>query len=770
MGYHRFFRTAFCKATLALAALGIALPVQAMPCPDDAAATCECVHGPVYLPGLPGAPEWFEMSSPPDGFWRPELNDPRWAGAPLVGLIQSAGTTGTESAQARVLTYGDYMYIVVQVLADDEGPGSNDSVLFGITAGSGSQAYALRVRAVGDGSGGVAPAASSSGDPAPQDNPLPEPPSGTSVVHWDSDASGSFASSVQQAGSLSFVDQIAVWKPAAATIPVGTNRNWAVTLRINKAASGLNPSPGSIRLFVGTSVRMDRGGIPATVSYANTAPVTSGGVGSTIIPASSSNWGRYAEIGTACTAGMSLSSADIGVAPIAAPDTDPTATLTRKICAADPCPASTPGGNPENIFRATIRNVDTSAGLADWEVRARFRFADWGSTVTNRKYGPWKEIATTPVGTAILTGPDTPLTGTNGWYWQDEDDGAAANSVVIDYQCDKGAGTYCPTLSNPANNHQCLLVELGQPPTGTREIGTTAVYTNMQFVSLSTVDQQATISVQGLKDMTGVAKDRDVYLYVQTENMPAHQREPLWLPSEQMAMAAKLAQNPTPLPLPEAKAQPGRRPARAAAMQPKVDPKAAEAKRKLIAERAGRIAATAKKIGDVRVSSTLAMSQTQLLDEVWPTYRIRPYYDTGDKQVIDGQTVPVLAPMVPFGYHMSHDGPFYGFTHALQAVDPGVVLTKLSDYWYKVTVKSEGAVHLRTIVTAEEKPVQAGGGTEPPKVDCQLCKQFCPECEVKPGRCNCRLPGAPVQGAIGGTLSVLVGLALLWSRRRNKRN
>jgi MYXO-CTERM domain-containing protein len=206
-------------------------------------------------------------------------------------------------------------------------------------------------------------------------------------------------------------------------------------------------------------------------------------------------------------------------------------------------------------------------------------------------------------------------------------------------------------------------------------------------------------------------------------------------------------------------------------MQQKVEPKAAEAKRKLIAERAGRIAATNKKIGDVRVSSTLAMSQTQLLDEVWPTYRIRPYYDTGDKQVIDGQTVPVLAPMVPFGFHMSHDGPFYGFSHALQAADPGLVLTKLSDYWYKVTIKSEGAAHLRTIVTAEEKPVPATGQTPPGTVDCKLCEQMCPNCKVKPGpRCNCRLPGAPVQGTIGGMLSILLGLALLWSRRRNKRD
>jgi hypothetical protein len=557
---------------------------------------------------LGGAPEWFEMSSPADSFWRPELNDPRWAGAPLFGLVHTLGSTSTETAQARVLTYGDYMYFMVQVLLDDEGPGANDSVLLGITAGSASQAYAMRIKAVGDNSGGTAPPASSSGDPAPQDSPLPEGPGSTAVVHWDSDASGSFASSASQAGALSFVDQIAIWKPAASAPAAGPNRKWAVTFRLNKSASGLNPSAGSIRLFLGTSVRMDLSGSPATASFANATPVSSGGVGSTIVPASSSSWGRFAEVGTACNAGISVSSMDIGVFEGTPPGSSPTTAVTQRICAKDPCPMSIPNGNPRNIFRATARNVDTSAGLADWEVRARFRYADWGSTVANRKYGPWKDIAATPVGTAILTGPDTPLTNANGWYWQDEDDGATAQTAVIDFQCALvGSGTYCPTLSSATNLHQCLLVELGVPPGINRELATTAVYQNMNFVPLSTVDREATISIEGLKEMTGVGQDRDVYLYVQTENMPGHQREPLWLPTEQMAEAAKLAQQPIPIPIPPPKAQPGAG-RRTHAVQPKVDPKTAEAKRKIIADRAGRFAASNQKIGDVRVSSTLAVT------------------------------------------------------------------------------------------------------------------------------------------------------------------
>jgi hypothetical protein len=98
------------------------------------------------------------------------------------------------------------------------------------------------------------------------------------------------------------------------------------------------------------------------------------------------------------------------------------------------------------------------------------------------------------------------------------------------------------------------------------------------------------------------------------------------------------------------------------------------------------------------------------------------------------------------------------------------VVTKLSDYWYKVTVKSEGAVHLRTIVTAEEKPAPPTGETNPGNVDCKLCAQVCPNCKVKPGpRCNCRLVPVPNSGLITASILVVMG-ALFAARRRRSRD
>jgi hypothetical protein len=745
-------------------ALGLALYLApslalGMPCPDAPAEQCACAHGPVALPGLGGAPEWFDVDG--DGFFRPELHDPRWSGAPLRVLPFSDQAALTDAAQTRVLAHGDHLYLSFQVLTDDTGPNASDAIYLGITQGSASQAYAVRVRFGGDGSGGVAPVDPDPSDDEvpPQDNPLPEPLDVSFANHWVSDVAGSFAASPVTSGLPAWIDQVAVWKP-----PPGSTAPWAITMRVDKTntASGLNPSPGSIRLFLGVDIRLAAGVVP----FANVNPA-SAGVAGTIIPTSTADWARYAELGTACTAGVTLNRMDVGVYP-GVPGTDSTGTLTNRLCASDPCPAATPGGNPENVFRAIARNVDHSAGIGNWALRARFRYADWGSTVANRKYGPWKDIATTPAGTAILTGPAGPLTATNGWYWHtpaDDGSGSSTSNVVIDFQCDKGTGAYCPTLTNPANMHQCVLVELGQPAASSFEFVNTAVYRNMDFHGLSTLDRPATISIRGLKEVTGVDADRDVYLYVETVNMPAFQEEPLWLPTEQMAAAARLARDPIPVPRPRSdktlKAS-----ARARARLKKDALAELAAQEKLMVERAARLATSGRKLGNVPVSSTLAMSPEQIVETVWPTYRIRPYYDTGRTRTIGDETVRVLAPMVPFGFHLSHEGPFFGFTHALEAADPGVTLEPISERWFKVRIPSEGAVKVRTKITAEEKPLPLGEATPKPCPDPTPCPA-CPKPDHG-AHCHCKVGAAggdPSPAILGGLLLAL-GLAL---RRRRGR-
>jgi len=731
------------------AALALAAPraAWAMPCPDDTSKTCECIHGPVALPALSGPPEWFDVNG--DGFYRPTFHDPRWSGAPLELLIAV-----TDEAQTRILQQGNYIYASYQATGDDQGPDGQDTVYLGITQGSASQAYAVKFPVLGDGTGVAGPPGS------PADTPLPEHLLSGVFSYWQSNSSGSFTGALEQTSPLSWIDQIAVWKP-----PSGSHSPWGVTVRIDKSSTGLNASPGSIRIFLGMNIHKTTGGS----SFGNVNPVAmaSGVGGTTIIPTDPTTWGRYAEPGTACTSGVTLSSTDVGVFP-GSPGTAPTGTLTNRICASDPCPSTTPGGNPDNVFRVIARNVPNGAGIGTWGLRARVRIADWGSTISDWRYAPWKDVSvptasrpTNPTGTAILTGPSTPLTSANGWYFQANPDspGSSTSNVVMDYQCDRGTDAYCPKLSDPTESHQCMLVEIGQQ--GAQfEIANTAVYRNMDYYGLSSLDRPAVISLAGLKQSTGLDGEREVYLHVEELNMPRHGDQPLWLPAEAMKLAATLAQNPPTIPRPPE----GKRTATEQKRQDKASQELLARRQKEAVARAAQIASSTQKIGNVPLSSVLSMSPDAILDGVWPTYRVRPYYDSGTTYTEKGKTSKVLVPMAPFGFRLSHDGPFYGFAHALEAADPSVRIDKIGDDWYCVHFKNEASpAHLRTKISAEEKPLHPPG----PPAPCPECGK-CPECKVEHhGTCGCRLGGT--ESGSGATAALAILAAALVERRRQAR-
>jgi hypothetical protein len=316
-----------------------------------------------------------------------------------------------------------------------------------------------------------------------------------------------------------------------------------------------------------------------------------------------------------------------------------------------------------------------------------------------------------------------------------------------------------------------MLVELGQP-TPTLQFQRKAVYRNMNFADLSTLDAPAKISIEGLKAVLGEAKDRDVFLYVEGKNLPPHGDKPLWLPTKDMAQARQFAEHPISVPQ-EPRRVPGKPPgpgkpgqpkdAKGAVVPPPPPPPQAQGKLSAQQELAARIAQSPATFSNgLPVRSALAMSSDQLLDAVWPTYRIRVYYDSGKTFTTKGVKRPVLVPMVPFGYRLNHDGPFFGITHALQG--SGVELVPAGGNWFKVRVVSEGAVKVNTKISAEERPKSGGLGP------CPTCNP-CPDCKVEHGKnCHCRVvaPGstAGLALALGGFSAVLLGAALRRRRRR----
>lgn len=754
-----------------------------------ASAAQECALGPVALPALSGPPEWEDFNG--DGFWRPELHDPRWSGAPLdyLTFIPTSGTppAAADDAAVRVVADGKVVYVSYQIEVDDTGPTTDDYVYLGVSEGSASGAYAFKIAPDFTGTEISPPAAPPPPAVVAADSPLPREFSPIALSVWHS-VTGT-------AGSWGAASAIApAWfKGAVFDRPVLKSPRWAVTVRLDLGPTGLNTA-GNTRFFFGAAIHQSTG----DVLVGNARPRLSSEtdkIGDSAIPDATSNWVTYQEPGTACTAGITLAADDIGVWTGTAGTATP-GSLTNTICAG-------PGGTGQcavsdgtNVFRATAKNVDNSAGIADFAVRARFRIADWGSQAW--QFGRWRDVAAppSPTGTDIFNASTSELTS-HGWHWLPPVATGGVSAVTLDYQCSKaGADAYCPKLVDETQAHQCMLVELGQPSPGAGspapfKVRNNAVYRNMNYENLSTSDVPATISLEGVKNLLGEAKDRDVYLYVEEHNLPPPAQKAFALNSQELAFARRFAENPPFVPTRPGTpsnqeggqiqkqghlALRGKAPAAKAPATPKVAaaaaPKATAVKGPTGApaaaavnvqgnptlELANNIATSKLKLSNgLPVSNVLAMGKEQLLDAVWPTYRVRVYVDSGKTFVANGKTNRVLVPMAPFGYHFSHDGLLYGFTKAL-AGTPGAVVQQLGADWFRIHVQSEGSARVRTQVTAVETLAGQGG---------EVCPH-CPKCPpVDHGRCDCRLVGAGSGGE--GYLAAAFGLALAAVLRRRRR-
>jgi hypothetical protein len=752
--------------------LGLSLLAAALFGAETASAQ-ECLLGPVALPALPGAPEWEDVDG--NGFWRPELHDPRWSGAPLdfLSYLPSTGAPAwSDDVGVRVLAQGKIVYVSYQIQADDNGPNADDYVYLGLSEGAANGAYAIRIAADISGAAIAAPAPPPPPAVLAADSPLPTRLSPIAFSWWHT----TDATAATPAWGAASSTPLTWLKAAVWNRPVLGSPRWAVTVRLDLSAApgGLN-IVGNTRFFFGGSVNQTTG----DVIVGNVTPkITTDAdkVGDSIIPHQKTQWLEYLEPGLACVNGATLVPNDVGIWTGAAGATSP-GTLTSTICAGAGGSGSCATSDGENVFRVTAHRVDNTGGIGTFGLRARLRIADWGSQVAYWNSGRWRDLTITPAGTNVFTAPVAQLSTANGWYWHTPvADGADTSAVTIDFKCTKqGADTYCPKLLDETQtppgsgrSHQCMLVELGQPPPPAGsppafKIRNNAVYRNMNYENLSTSESPATISLEGLKDVLGAAeaKDRDVYLYVEARNLPAHGEKPIWLPIEDMALARRFAENPVHVPtIPGAQPPRGelKRAGRAVTGAAAKDRQAALAAQVGLAERIATSTQTFK--NGLPVRSVLAMGRDQLLDAVWPTYRVRVYFDSGKTHTIGTKTNKVLIPMVPFGYRFTHDGALYGFSHAL-AVMPGIDAQDLGSGWFKLRLKSEGKAKVSTKVTAEELPKPTSGPGQPPPV--------CPP-PVKHGHCHCRLVG-PTSGPVGfayAACALAVGFGLLARRRRRR--
>jgi hypothetical protein len=585
---------------------------------SDGGASFACSQT-ITIPGFSGPPVWLpptQGSAP----WRSQLDDPRWAAGQMHSFPFYAGGTQLDQfdAQYRIVSSGNILYVSVQVLTDANGIDPLDAVYFGITGGSASLgAYLLEIPPDNI---HAQSACSTVHDPA---CPIPN---GLGPINYYTTSTRTLSPP-----SWAAAPQPPAWLSNVATWTNSPGVAWAVTFQVDTTSLAY----GFFQMFLGARIA-NSGGTTVLLSSSSQASAANGPnppIGDTPAGVNVTDWLGYDVLGGACPSGITISDTAIGVL------SGGSITNTVNTCPIPPNPAGT---TCTNTFRVEAQNVPAGAG--PFSLRTRIRVADWGSTIADPN-APWVDFGISP---DIFVTPG-PLP-TPPWSWSQ-----TGSTVDIDYTCAvdvDGGARYCPALPGSTQPYQSILVEVADSPgaVGTPgfNVQTPAIYRNMAFGTLSTLSQPARISLKGLQAATGTATDRDVYLYVQTKNMPAHGRTPMMLSESELEEARREATH----------VQPGR----------------------------------ALLTGD------------QLLSQAYPTYRVFAYYDSGRTVRVKGREQKVLVPMTPFGFYLSHKGTFYGFTHSLEFLDAKA--TRVGPNFYRVHVANEGEFHVRTTITAEESPAE----------------------------------------------------------------
>jgi hypothetical protein len=556
------------------------------------------------------------------------------------------------------------------------------------------------------------------------------------------------------AAKPSWLHDVAMWRNSPGA-------KWAITFWIDLTDGSLNISD-AMRMFWGMQINQGAPGMVVLGSNTtNPTPDLHGNY--TIVPNSPGGWTSVSAVGTACTQGATVDASDVGIWN--------GSSLTSTVCANN----TTCSGS--NDFHVTTRNFAPTGTVDEHAVRARLKIAEWGAVVTDPSSAAWRDIPYSAPPSASVEAATTHDLDLDGWVWGYS---SCDHTATIDFTCHiHSPDTYCPLLTNAGDTSMMLLAEIVAPNSSTYQISIPTAVRSMAFTTLSTAARTATISLKGLEKGTGPQALRDVYLFADDHNLPAPGDEPLKLDGEAMTFARTFSEHPE-APLPHKVPFDGKPPScRPEPQAPKplpnpgrADAKKAVAKRSVLAPRTGKPFVVENNDPIVRLiekpqalsanldtSSMLSMSRAQLLDEVWPTHRVRAYYDSGKTITTRAGTTRLLAPMVPFGYHFSHDGALYGFANHVEGAKE-TPLEALPDHFTRLRIRDGESVRITETFAAEEQPKTAPPGT-PPAITC-------PECKIPHGEnCNCAVPGRVGGGLLGG-IGTLVSLAALGARRRRR--
>jgi len=580
-----------------------------------------------------GEPIWWDTSGPlPDR--NKDLEDPRWVGSLRLSAPEVSGVP-TDHVFFRALyssTGADNYLLLSWVVKVDPSVGSSaDAVIMGFYR-SGMSGGPVGFRVIP-----VSAAQARTGDDPYQ----------IDMLRGTQGAGGAWSWSKSTASTPAWLSQTKVWVD-----PSGSPRYpWAVQMRIPIRSTGISDG-----LDLGSAFRMrfqanvSTGTTTATYRWPRSAQTVLGDdLGD---PASTSDWDDFSiASGGTCAGGVSVSWGDVSVnsdPSDPAYDPDPNNRNTIKF-----------GGDQSNVFRVTpynntgstiaaSRNPDPVTGDPGvLNLSARFRIANWGSQPDGGT-GTWVDV---PGGfdvrnilrAGVANSGDIPQgqKGVMQFNWVVE------NPFLSDF-------TANPPLRRA---HQCVLAELSGPV----PFSSSSVYQNMHFAHASTVTRDADITVAGLGSIGGT--HRDVYLFVQTLNMPTSLRPP----------TAPRRPRSTPPPQ-RPPGGPDRGPAR-------------------FGEEGGGH-------GEFEMPPP-GPPDPPWQEETRPLMIVHVWHTTGQTVTgTDGISRAELAPQTSFGFYVSHDGPLFGWSNTLSAAG----LEQVGPNFYRIRVPNDGTVTVGTRSEALEAP------------------------------------------------------------------
>ncbi len=352
------------------------------------------------------------------------------------------------------------------------------------------------------------------------------------------------------------------------------------------------------------------------------------------------------------------------------------------------------GNNIENVFFARPKNIRPGDGapLFAGAIEARFFIANWGSVATTDWNDPnvWKEIteAGPPVSMADII-PD------------DEGEIQSTWTVPADERCLYLPETDPDRCEPGRRPHQCMLVVLSgkcvcadgttncaecdpandPPPLIFRN---QSIYRNMDFESASVLRRDADVSVVGLTPLADDRPDRDVYLYVETRNMPA-EVESDWTIRDSSVVIGGYT-----IPLSEGDSVV--RLNRDTLVGPDT----------VIIAGGDTVFMPGRRQGNrsraIRRALERGPLNSEQVDAVMPTFRVHAYHATGDTLTRNGVSRPIVHAQTSFGYWVDHTGRLKGWRYRVD----GARLERIAPDFYKLAVPNNGVA----VITTEIRAVQ----------------------------------------------------------------